>query len=255
MILKIYIHTIPKAGTYLLAEYIENLGFHNTGYHISQNNYLDTKSFNHEENAVTPSITAKNKFFIAQLRSLRKRDVAFGHLPAPLVNWLFPDMYFVCAYRNPRKTLVSEFVDFRFRRSDVRWLSKEKIAGDADAFATYLRNHGAIHMSIFSQMLAAATLFQDPIFTRYEAQKAIFVNFDDFLAGPGEARRIAEFLGVDVTMAEEARTRAISAETKTKATNLDIDRAAFWTEEAEAIYHDLQIPAYIQKAVDTGWNI
>jgi hypothetical protein len=43
-----YIYTIPKAGTYLMSEFLSQIGSNSTGWHISLNQYLDTLGFNDE---------------------------------------------------------------------------------------------------------------------------------------------------------------------------------------------------------------
>ena len=253
--MNIYIHTIPKAGTYLLAEYLECMGLSNSGFHVEIDRYLDTKLFITADNAKRPSATEVNKFFTQTLRELKHNEFAFGHLPAPICAWALENYKFICAYRNPRKTLLSEFLDFRYRRDDVEFVSREVIKDDHEAFVTYLRDHGPIHMSVFSEMLAVVTLFSDPLFSSYDLARVIFVNFDNFLMDSTAATAIAHHLGLDETRAEDAWKSAIAAETKTKATNLSIDRNSFWTEATEAAAASLNLEAYTDRARMLGLEL
>ena len=250
--MKYYIHTIPKAGTYLIAQFMENMGIDNTGFHISQEEYLDTKKFSLKENSEIPSSTEKYENFISVLRRLKDNQMAFGHLPVPVMSWNFPAYYFICSYRHPKKTLLSEFIDFRFRRKDIPFVSKEEVESDQEAFILYLHNHGPIHMRIFSGLIAAATLFNGKIFSRYPAEKAIFINFDDFLNSSAPAMDIVQQFGLDTTRCERAWQEALNSETKTKATDLKIDRDAFWTEDALKALEDLDCQAFLSQARNAG---
>lgn len=253
--MKLFIYTVPKSGTYLLAEFMGFLGFSNTGYHVSINDFLDTRGFGFEENSKTPSVAEKEQFFSDTLLSLREGEIAFGHLPAPLVGWAFPDFKFICSYRHPEKTLLSEFVDFRFRRDDVNWLSRDECPNDIDAFAVYLRNHGPIHLSIFSEMLAVAALYREPLLNGFLRSNLIFVNFDCFLRSPVEAVRIADRFDRDPVFALQARQKALAANTKTKAVGLEVDRESFWNEETKKIYAGLKVEALVEKGRELGLDL
>jgi len=252
---KIYIYTIPKAGTYLLAEFLERLGFENSGFHVDLESYLDTKKLSLEVNAQTPEAARVDQFFVGTLKGMPDNSLAFGHLAVPLLGWALPRFSFVCSYRHPRKTLVSEFIDFRFRRKDVEWLSFDTIADDAEAFGQYLIHHGPIHLRIFSQFVACSTLFNDPFFQRYTPERSIFVNFDTFLKDPSESVRIAEHFGRDAATGLAAREAALAAETKTKAVDLEIDRDSLWTAENERLYEDLGVFNAVERARSTGLDI
>lgn len=253
--MKIYIYTIPKAGTYLLAEFLERLGFENSGFHVAQYYYLDTHALTLKVNSQTPEVARVDRFFVGTLQSMPEESVAFGHLPIPLAGWAFPSFNFIFSFRHPRKTLVSEFIDFRFRRKDIDWLNFEVIPDDRKAFSAYLRNHGPIHMSIFSDFVACSTLFNDPFFQRYTPERSIFVNFDTFLKDPSEAVRIAEHFGRDAATGLAAREAALAAETKTKAVDLEIDRDSLWTAENERLYEDLGVFNAVERARSTGLDI
>ena len=253
--MKIYIYTIPKAGTYFLADFIARLGFSNTGFHVSQKSFLDTAAFDLETNARFPSKTKQKQLFYRTLTRMSDGELAFGHFPVPLMSWMFPDFYFVCAYRHPRRTLVSEFIDFRFRRADIAWISRDSIADDRQAFCAYLLRHGQAHMTIFSQMLGVTMLLNEPLCRRFQHERMHLLNFDRFLQGPEGALALAEALGVDPALAPEALEATRAAETKTKATDLKVDRTALWNDEAEDIYARLDAEAFVQRGRELGWDI
>jgi hypothetical protein len=255
----VYIYTIPKAGTYFLAALLEQFGLRDTGFHISKESYLDTKKHPLEVNARTPSVAKVAGNYLQVIRNLADDEVAFGHFPAPLV-WraLPPKLKFICAYRHPRHTLVSEFIDFRFRREDVRWVSREAIADDADAFTEYLRTHGTTsHAAIFQAMLLHQQNLQFELASPREQKASIFVNFDNVLRDVNTILHVAGFVGRDVSFAEaQAALEATkAAETKTKADKVTVDREALWSSKAEKLYQESIFPRIIMTARAVGWDL
>lgn len=250
--MSVYIYSVPKAGTYFFAELLEQLGLENTGFHINKDSYLDSKAFSLEANARTPSRTEVKKFFVPVIRKMKKDQFAFGHFPIPLNPHVATEhMKFLCTYRHPRKTLVSEFIDFRHRRSDVPWLSKKETPDDAEAFCKYLQRHGVgPHLTIVRNMVLLHHVLEHKLGDPALRRKSLFVNFEDALKSPAEVSRIAEFLDLPLkpAAAKALHGDVLGAETKTKATNLSIDRDALWTKEAEEIYANSLFP----KAVEIG---
>jgi len=253
--MKVYIHTIPKAGTYFIADFISRMGFNNTGLHVSQNKFLDTARFDMDTNTRFPSRTMVRQPFMKTLRDLKDNDLAFGHFPAPMMNWIFPDIFFVCAYRHPRQTLVSEFIDFRFRREDIKWLSRDQISDDTVAFAAFLERHGAKHMGSFSQMLGITLLYNEPLCKQFKSDQFHFLNFETLLKDPQNAVELAARFMVDPQRAVEALEETKRAETKTKATKLEIDREALWSDKAEEMYRKINAEAYVMRGRELGWTV
>ncbi|MDT8853542.1 sulfotransferase domain-containing protein [Paracoccaceae bacterium Fryx2] len=253
--MKVYIYTIPKAGTYFLADFIARLGFNNTGMHINQKRFLNTAKLDMETNARFPSRAMERQPFMKTLREMNDLDLAFGHFPVPLMAWLFPDFFFVCAYRHPRKTLMAEFVDFRFRREDLKWMARDQIPDDRDAFCAYLERHGEGHMAVFSQMLALTLLRNEPLCGRFQTDQFHMLNFEDLLKNPQGAADLAARFGIGPEQAAEALDLTRNAETKTKATGLEIDREALWSDRAEDLYARINAEAYVTRGRELGWTI
>lgn len=251
--MSVYIFSLPKAGTYFFSSLLEKLGFHDTGFHISGSSYLDTKAHSLSVNAKTPGRAKVEKFFVPVIRSLGEKDVAAGHFPLPL-NFKIAgrNSRYLCAYRDPMRTLVSEFIDFRFRREDVAWISKTEIVDDRVAFCAYLLRHGVkAHLNIFRNIALLRMIEQSPLCPDELRNTMYFVNFDHALIDPKVTAGIAAFLGV-VLSEDDARARlqsALDAETKTKATGIAVDRDALWTDEARKIYEASEFPAIKALAV------
>jgi len=253
--MKVYIYTIPKAGTYFLADFIGRLGFRNTGFHVNQNRFLNTAKFDVETNAKFPGRAMEKKLFIKTLRDMNDGDLAFGHFPVPMMAFMFPDFFFVCSYRHPRQTLISEFIDFRFRREDLKWLDRETIPDDKMAFATYLEKHGENHVSIFSQMLGISLLRSEPLCKRFQTNKFHMLHFEALLKDHKVAEDLAVALGVDPALAADALEKTKMADLKTKATGLEIDRDALWSDQAEELYQRINADAYVIRGRELGWTI
>jgi hypothetical protein len=254
--LKLYIYTIPKSGTYFLASLIGRMGYENTGYHINATDYLDTLNYELETNRESPHKTERDVSFLPVLQGLKDRQLAFGHFPAAALPGVLPQYKFVCAYRHPKKTLVSEFIDFRFRRKDVDWITPAAIPNDNEAFETYLRRHGIFQEKIFANMLSVSMSVSEPSCTPFAPKNYHFLNFDEMLANPKNSiEALAEFLEFesDDMMALFQETQGI--ETKTKATSILIDREKFWTPEALELYESRSFDAIIDRGIKLGWDL
>lgn len=247
--MKIYIYTVPKAGTYFLADLVARLGFENTGFHVSQNAFLNTRKFDLQTNAQFPGRAKENQFFVRTLRQQPPNSLSFGHLPVPLAKRAFPGFRFICSYRHPRKTLVSEFIDMRFRRKDIPWISPAEIRDDRQAFVEYLNRQGPAHERIFKQMYTVALLLADPFAVEYSPDEIALFNFESVLRSPEETVRISQAIGAPVSpeRAAEILAETRAAETKTKATGLSIDRESLWSEEADRVYRAMDFEAVVDR--------
>lgn len=258
--MSVYIYTLPKAGTYFLAELLSNMGLHNTGYHLSSpTSYLDTKRHSLDANAKAPGVAKTEKYFVPLVRNINKNDVLFGHFPLPRNQHIAPrHMKYLCAYRHPRKTLMSEFVDFRFRRDDIPWLSRKEIPDDTVAFERYLERHGTTsHLSIFQNIVVYHSIINHPLETPAERNRVFSLQFDTLLQTPGMVHDIAMFLGLDISKpeAEVIHRKTLDADTKTKAVSLDVDRAALWSTRAEELFARSGFPLAISYAQDQGMQV
>lgn len=253
---KVYVYTLPKAGTYFIAEFLTQLGFGNSGLHVSLTKTLRTNDFDAETNAQYPSKTSVAQPFIRSLREVKMGETAFGHLPVPLFAPNFGAYLFICAYRHPRKTLVSEFIDFRFRRKDVEWVSPETIPNDQEAFATYMERHGRNHLSIMTSLMAVSALVNEPMFEdQYPPERFFFVNFDDLRHVPSVSEGLCAFLQRDRSMAAKTLEATLNADTKTKATDITVDRDALWSDKAEEFYDFYGVERMVAHARGLGWTL
>jgi hypothetical protein len=250
---------MPKAGTYFYAEILNRLGFENTGYHVSEHYYQDSKNFSIGVNTSTPSETHISENFTRVIRGLTPRQFAFGHFALPLnLHVAHRHTKYLCAYRNPKHALVSEFIDFRFRRADVEWLSPDIIDDDAQAFCLYLNRHGLdAPLDIFKEFVLYKQNLDNPLYSNKKEARSLFVNFDEGIKNPMQIREIATFLGVDDTEKDYRGIHldVLNSETKTKSGDLPIDRQALWTRQARKIYRKSEFPHVIKYAKKAGLKL
>ncbi|MAM62601.1 hypothetical protein [Maritimibacter sp. UBA3975] len=252
--MKVYINTIPKAGTYFTAEFLAQLGFTDTGFHVGLNDVLRTKDFPLSVNIETPTATIENRPYAEVIRGLKDGEVAFGHFPVALRPLRFPGLRFICTYRHPRKTLMSEFVDFRYRRRDVRWMSRDNFQDDDAAFVAFLRQKGPVQMDRWNELLGIRRLVLLRV-PGFSPRRYAFCSFDDLLEGDASGEALARWLGRDPARVPEALARARAAETKTKATGLEVDRKRLWSAEAERAYSAIGFERKMKAARRLGLNV
>lgn len=251
--LRAYIYTVPKAGTYLMDEFLSQLGMQSTGWHVSMNNFLDTKAHDAETNKTVPSTTSQARHYLATFRQVPVGSHAIGHfspmfVPPSLLNSL--NYQIVAVRRHPREVLVSEFIDFRHRRSDVHFVSLEKLPDHVEAFEVYMREHAPVIRSICQNYLLlqdnCRNLFYRQIMGRVPAVFIDFKQFIDKKNGPEIALRISRALNFTHSP-EEVKLRwqaALEADNKTKSADVELPyaRESLWSDKAIKLYEDMGFP-------------
>lgn len=245
---KVYIYTIPKAGTYLMSEFLSRLGIQNSGWHISENKYLDTKKFDDQTNKVEPSKTKVVRPYLQSFKRLPRGWHAFGHFNPLFVCAGELNKYRVIAVkRSLKEVLVSEFVDFRFRRADVHFVHRNVIPDSVKAFEVYMKVHAPIIKNIAHNFVLLERLQSDHDYVQLVgANRFHFVDFKSFLSpqtGPSLALDIARHVGVQVGQEEVCSIwqQALAADNKTKSdgVSMDVERDALWSQRALELYAQL----------------
>lgn len=248
--IRAYIYTVPKAGTYLMDAYLSALGMTSTGWHVNLDTYLDTRQFDLTVNATTPSATTVQRPYLGTFRRMPPGSHAVGHfsplyVPLGVLNKLA--LRVVAMWRHPREVLVSEFVDFRFRRTDVEFVSARRYPDPRDAFAAYMREHAIAVRHILQDQLLLREVHSHPDFLgRMGFEPLKIVDFRSFLdpeEGWLQARKVARFLGFGQSdeRIRQCWREALDADNKTRADALalPLPRQALWTAEAEQRYQAL----------------
>ena len=242
----IYIHTIPKAGTYFLATLLESLGYFNTGWHIiGVDMYLDTKSFDPDTNRERPTQTEKKQFFIKTFRQIEPSQFAFGHFPPnKLPNGLANKFAFLSSYRHPREVLESEFIDFRYRRSDVPFISLNKIESFSEAFEVYLERHGPILRNLFIEFFSLQDRYTNPLYRRAFPDNNLCIDFKDLISGENSLptlKRILKFFDckIDNPFLFLEQVKAKDNKTKSVGLKLPFEKSELWTEKTRYLYQEI----------------
>lgn len=241
---KLYIFTIPKAGSYFLAELMSRLGWENSGLHVAEDHVLDVKQTDLTDAARDPHSTTRWQSFYQSLESVQDGGLCFGHMNPMHFYGPHPSEFAVVGCRRQlRKVLVAEFIDFRFRRQDhlVQWVSRDTIADDRQAFAEYMDRHGPIIAHIAATYIAYRDLRSAAYYTR-AAKLGAYVDLSfEALMGPypqPELRKLAWTLSLHKSDAElmDILQQAKTADNKTKSVDeaLPIDRNTIW-DNAQAL--------------------
>ncbi|WP_345993148.1 hypothetical protein [Sulfurimonas sp. HSL-1716] len=240
--MKYYIYTVPKAGTYLLAVLLEKAGVHNTGYHIKPGKYLDTKAAGMNDNISSPSRQSKESPSDQLLDKIAEGSFLFGHMtPFHFRKDQWQNLNVLLSIRDPKEVVESEFIDFRFRRDDIQWVSKEVIKDDTLAFEHYLQKNLIHTENIFREMhnfynkIATKTLPNDA--------NLYILNFKEFLnkeEGLKILQKIIDLFKLDTTAADmdNLYDEIINEENKTKTVNepVYVDKEILWSDKARAIF-------------------
>lgn len=241
----LYIYTLPKAGTYLLASLCESFGISNSGFHIGFTGYLDTLSHPAETNRHRPSATRASQQYIKTFKQCAGQ-LAFGHLsPSFLPPGVFHATQVIAAYRDPLDTLVSEYNDFRFIRRDVKFCSQQTEPDDVLAFGLYLQRQGPVIRDIMIEMGRYLDCFSQPLYAqKYYDSVPLLINFSrlrdpDYLLWLNHL--FARFLP-DAGMSFEATLQATyDKPTKTKSTGYGFEVDALWSPTNQAIVKPLRL--------------
>lgn len=245
---KVYIFTIPKAGTYLMSAFLELLGIRSTGWHISEHKYLDTKSFDDDTNRMTPSKTMQKRSYLASFRNVPFGGHAFGHFsPLFLAPGELRKYKVIAVKRSLEEALVSEFIDFRYRRRDVKFVSKKEVPNSIEAFERYMDTHAQVFKKIGTNFLLLEEMMKNSLYRDIVGgDRMLFVDFSGFVdstTGPGISLTIAASVGANLNSADvkDLWVQALNMNNKTKSDGviLDVDRREFWTQHARARFREL----------------
>lgn len=231
----LYIYTMPKAGTYLLASLCEELGMVNSGRHISFTSYLDTLAFPAKVNRHYPSKTRIQQQFIKTFKQ-SMGQTTFGHLsPSFLPPGIFYSTDIITAYRQPLEVLVSEYNDFRYIRKDVRFCSIETEENDVRAFELYLKRQAPVIRDIMIEMARYFDCFSQSLYApKYARAVPIIINFNrlkDSNYIEWLEKVFTYFLPNGSIGLNDSLKSTYNKETKTKSHEYPFDIDTLWTDE------------------------
>jgi hypothetical protein len=225
---RVIVVSIPKSGTYLVAELLKVLGYRWTGMHLAEAAYTDYSGSALEEARQDPGRFARNEPLSASLGRIHAGEFAVGHL-------LFKDEAIQAT--KPFKRL---FLTRDLRSALISYMRFMQTTGRLGArqLAWYSIPDLRRRCHVFLQTSAPYMLkrFYEGMVGWSRLDGTLHVRFEDLMNEAQIATRaiesVAEFLGVPNCDAQSVLQSSLAAETITKSdgvTRLD----DYWSDEAE----------------------
>ncbi len=231
---KVAVISLPKAGTYLLAKYLETVGFVDTGVHVDGRCIIDLRGKTKRQMAeeyfkfqpelpiiISAKLVAPGQFFV-------------GHLQHGWCHEYLTDFRRIFAVRDMRHAVVSY----------MRWLKGHASAGPAaeewlpleegpEKMLRFLETHGDLYFDTCNKMRGWA---KDP--------DIFMIRFEDLVGQNGrevQVKRFHElqnFLNVAPENPESLIEQVVGADTKTYSGELSAIEA-YWNDEVEQRFREL----------------
>lgn len=228
---RVMVLSMPKAGTYLMAEVLRLVGLEPSHLHLNDSSYDDYSKLTLDEGRAHPELARIAMGPLDALKKIQPGQFAVGHLGySQVLELALQEFRIIFLCRDPRTALVS-FVRFlvdsgRAESRDVSWRS---IEDQKLRLQRFLEMDGDVHLHRYRELLPWAS------------HPAVFhLKFEDLVGdgNPSQIQRIEElfrWLGLTPELGtRELLDQAKSMETVTKASGcsqLDgwwSDAAHFW---------------------------
>jgi Sulfotransferase domain len=226
--------SLPKAGTYLVAELLKALGYRATGWHLVAKFCTDYSTADFAEARRNPAKYSRKGNPSEFLSQVRPGEFAVGHLPCNdevrAATARFKRIYLT---RDLRTALVSYM---RFLADTGRM--------DAKNSPWYHLTDPRRRLAVFLATTAPKLL--ETIYERMvgwpEVEAIHHVRFEDLTAGTPQALRVidalAAWLGITNYDADSILHTGLSAHTVTKSEGLT-QLADYWSDDAEKWFHKI----------------
>jgi hypothetical protein len=218
------------------------MGLDNTGWHVSHKDYLDTKKFSDSVNKEYPSRTEVFSPIEKTFSMVPENSFCFGHVwPLRLAPYkeLKGDMRIIASSRSPKDALVSEFIDFRYRRKDLGFVSPDVIKDDVEAFTEYLKVQGEIIRKIYLRFLVTRMILGSPLRRVFFPNwNMITISYDELFKTPNleKINEISDFIRSKKNYKMNDYMILLQKDNKTKNEGISVDRSLLWTAENLKIY-------------------
>lgn len=229
--------SLPKSGTYLVAELLKALGYRSTGMHLAENAYSDYSGAGIQEARRDPGRFARSEPLAKSLTRIQPGEFAVGHLPfneaTQEATARFKRLYLT---RDLRTALISYM---RFMHSTGRLGAEQlawyPIADPRKRLVVFLMTTAPYLLKRFYQCMAGWSAREDVLQERFE----------DLTAGPAKAigviDRVAAHVGVSEYDGPTVLQTILAAETITKSGRLT-RLAEYWSPEAEKRFVEIGGP-------------
>ena len=229
----VFVQTVPKSGTYLVAEILKNLGVIFSGIHLSHWNLVDERNATLEQLRTNPDRFNSKADFPTAVSIIKNGQFAVGHIPykAEYVDAL-SRFRKIITYRGMRDMICSYTRYYGYiqciRTSERR---RERKLKDMTMGEDKVMEWLALYGFQFSELISS-------IIKWIRESNTIICTFDDLINNSAsEVRRMAEFLGLNITheQAAEIGDRSLKTETMTSFPN-HADYRRHWSDKLEDQY-------------------
>jgi len=240
---RVFLTTIPKAGTYMMAKMLPRLGVADCGIHVLRQGVVDHRFAPERLRRHFPSALSRSIEMADALRLIAPGQFAFGHLGLKDgdVRALLADFKVVLMIRDLRDVYVSLLRFFREIRRDMPALDKaslflpelkDLVAWDLEEEGPY-RLIGFRHLAAWRGEPNVHTLRYEEVVgdAGSERQMEVMRGLRDFLGSPAGDRALADILATVVGQPTMTKT-----ESRTLA-------AEHWDDEVERLYRRVGFPA------------
>ncbi|KJD35934.1 hypothetical protein PW52_09450 [Tamlana sedimentorum] len=223
-LMKIALCSVPKSGTYLISNFLIELGFINSKIHLNDNEYSDyNKASTVNEARKTPEKFKVESDFYNTINKIKENQFAVGHFSTFNKKHL-SDFKTIFIYRDLKKCCAS----FAFwTAKTTRWINFEnnsdwrKSIGNKTFVSEFLEEHGKSLFSLFNKTVPWI-----------DEQGILKVKFENLIGENGretqisEYERIIEYLSIKISKLElESKiSNTLNKESLTKvSSNVDYD--------------------------------
>ncbi|HET6329049.1 MAG TPA: sulfotransferase domain-containing protein [Planctomycetaceae bacterium] len=225
---RVVVVSIPKSGTYLVAELLKTLGHRWTGMHLAETAYTDYSGSLLQEAREDPGRFARSEPLSTSLTRIHAGEFAVGHLPfKPDVIEATRPFRRLFVTRDLRSALISYM---RFMqttgRLGARHLAWYSIPNPRQQCQVFLQTSASYMLKRFYEGMVGWSMLDG----------TLPVRFEDLTNGGAQAtdaiESVAAFLGVANCDARAVLRTSLASETLTKSDGLT-RLADYWSDEAE----------------------
>jgi Sulfotransferase domain len=231
---RVVVVSIPKSGTYLVAELLKTLGYRWTGMHLAETAYTDYSGSQLQEARENPGRFARSEPLSVSLTRIHAGEFAVGHLPfkREVVEAVRPfKRLFVT--RDLRSALISYM---RFMqttgRLGARQLAWYSIPDLRQRCQVFLRTSAPYMLQRFYEGMIGWSNLDGTLHVRFEELT------NDTPQGAGTIESVATFLGVSNCEARAVLRASLASETITKSDGLT-RLEDYWSDEAEKCFIEI----------------
>jgi hypothetical protein len=225
---RVLINTTSKAGTYLFAAVVEELGFHHSYLHLGQERLQAYDRHFLSDGLRKPRLFDVKLPLTESRKLIRSGELAVGHIPHSCANERdLANFKIILAQRELRASIISYARMIAF---SGRWGQEIQMKIQREGVAAFV--------SACGEHFLEGT---ERIFRWSQCSQVRVLRFEDLLSSPtNTVKEIAEFLGVAVDSPMTVHQTAFGKDTLTKGERYPkLD----WNDKAERLFSEIGGPA------------